>query len=190
MSETTSEPTPEQESEGGDTAPRRSFLMRLGAIVFGGLATLIPVGTGVAALFDPLRKRARSTDMVMVTRLAAIPEDGVPKKFTVETDRVDAWTTYQQTPVGAIYLRRVDDSVAALNVVCPHAGCFVALAPDRSRFACPCHKSSFDLDGVIDDPGSPSPRDMDSLEVEVRNGDEVWVRFQSFQSGRAEKTPV
>jgi hypothetical protein len=31
---------------------------------------------------------------------------------------------------------------------------------------------------------------MDSLEVEVRDGDEVWVRFQHFLPGREDKTPV
>jgi Rieske Fe-S protein len=128
--------------------------------------------------------------MVRVTRLGAVPESGVPKKFTIATDRVDAWSTYQSTPSGAVYLRRTEDGIAALNVVCPHAGCFVALMPDNSRFGCPCHKSSFDLDGVINDPSSPSPRDMDALEVEVRNGDEVWVRFQNYLAGRSEKTPV
>lgn len=126
----------------------------------------------------------------MVTRLSSVPEGGAPRKFTISTDRVDAWTTYADTPVGAVYLRRAGNDVSALNVVCPHAGCFVGLAQDKSRFVCPCHKSSFDLDGVVNDPASPSPRDLDDLEVEVRNGDEVWVRYQNFLPGREEKTPV
>jgi menaquinol-cytochrome c reductase iron-sulfur subunit len=128
--------------------------------------------------------------MVLVTRLSAVRADGAPQKFTVTSDRTDAWATYADTPIGAVYLRRIGDEVVALNTVCPHAGCFVGLAPDRSRFACPCHKSSFDLDGVVNDPASPSPRDMDVLETEVRNGDEVWVRFQHFLPGREDKTPV
>ena len=172
-----------------DTAPRRNFLASVSAIFVGAAAAVIPVATSVFAVFDPLRRRANGGDMVMVTRLGAVPESGVPKKFTIESDRVDAWTTYHNTPVGAVYLRRTESGVAALNVVCPHAGCFVGLAPDHTRFACPCHKSSFDLDGRINDPGSPSPRDMDELDVEIRDG-EVWVRFQNFQPGRAEKTPV
>ena len=64
------------------------------------------------------------------------------------------------------------------------------LNDDESGFACPCHRSSFDLDGAVDDPSSPSPRDMDALDVEVRNGDEVWVRFQNFLPGREDKTAV
>lgn len=169
---------------------RRGFLQRLAAIFVGGLAAVIPVSAGFATLFDPLRRGGGDSGMVRVTRLSALPSDGTPQKFTVESDRVDAWATYTDTPVGAVYLRRRDDSVVALNVVCPHAGCFVRLAPDKSRFACPCHNSSFDLDGTVNDPASPAPRAMDALAVEVRDGDEVWVRFQNFLPGRDEKVPV
>jgi hypothetical protein len=31
---------------------------------------------------------------------------------------------------------------------------------------------------------------MDALEVEIRGGDEVWVRFQQYLPGREDKTPV
>lgn len=180
--ESMSDPTP-------DAPARRTFLAAVGATVVGGLAALAPVAAGAAALLDPLRRGRRDRGMVRVATLSSVPESGVPRKFTVETDQVDAWTTYAETPVGAVYLRRDGDTVRALNVVCPHAGCFVGLAPDNARFACPCHKSSFDLDGRINDPASPSPRDMDELDVEIR-GEEVWVRFQNFLPGRDEKTPV
>ncbi|MDX1645589.1 MAG: Rieske 2Fe-2S domain-containing protein [Longimicrobiales bacterium] len=173
-----------------ETPARRSFLARLGAMVVGGVAAIVPIGAGAAALLDPLRRGSRDTGMVRVTRLAALPEDGTPQKFTVEADRVDAWSTYSDTPVGAVYLRRTEDSVVALNVVCPHAGCFVRLVPDDSRFRCPCHNSSFALDGTVDDPASPAPRPMDALAVEVRDDGGVWVRFQNFLPGREEKVPV
>ena len=173
-----------------DDDGRRTFLAGASALALGGLATLAPIGAAIAAILDPLRRGGGDNGMVLVTRLAAVPEDGSPRKFTVTSDRTDAWATYADTPVGAVYLRRVGDEVRALNVVCPHAGCFVGVAPDGSRFACPCHRSSFDLDGVVNDPSSPSPRDMDVLDVEVRNDDEVWVRFQNFLPGREDKTPV
>ena len=174
-----------QEPEG-----RRNFLSGAAALAVGALATLAPIGVAITTVLDPLRRSTKSNGMVLVTRLSAVPEDGSPRKFTVSADRTDAWATYTDTPVGAVYLRRVGDDALALNVVCPHAGCFVGVADDGARFACPCHRSSFDLDGVVNDPTSPSPRDMDELEVEVRNEDEVWVRFQNFLPGRDEKTPV
>lgn len=169
---------------------RRDFLVGVSAVAAGTLAILAPIGAAVVSLLDPLRREKPSSEMVLVARTSAIPEDGSPRKFTVTADRTDAWAAYDDSPVGAVYLRRSGDEVRALNVVCPHAGCFVGVAKDNSRFSCPCHLSSFDLDGAVDDPTSPSPRDMDTLDVEVRNGDEVWVRFQNFLPGRAEKTPV
>jgi Rieske Fe-S protein len=172
--------------------PRRNFIASLSAIIVGGVASIVPIAAGATALLDPLRRRKDDDagGLILVTKLAAIPEDGTPKKFTVESDRVDAWTTYANTPVGAVYLRTTPEGITALNVECPHAGCFVGLATDRTHFACPCHHSRFALDGVVNDPASPSPRAMDSLDVEVRNGDEIWVRFQKFLPGREEKTSV
>lgn len=169
--------------------PRRSFLKSLSALMVGGLAGLAPIAAGGWALLDPLRRRGADRGMIRVTSLSALPGDGSPRRFTLEDDRVDGWATYTDVPIGAVYLRRDGDGVAALNVVCPHAGCSVGLTADRSRFACPCHKSSFDLDGTVNDPASPAPRGMDSLEVEVR-GTDVWVRFQNFLPGREDKTPV
>lgn len=174
-----------------DGAPRRNFLAAMGAVIAGGLAGVAPALAGVATLLDPLRRTRDDQAMVMVTKLPVLPADGVPRKFTVSTDRVDGWTTYQNTPVGAVYLRRTEENeLRCLNVVCPHAGCFVNLAPGATHFACPCHRSRFALDGSIDDPASPSPRAMDELECEIRNDDEVWVRFQNFQPGQEHKVPI
>lgn len=169
---------------------RRGFLTGVAALTVGVAAAAAPLLSGLAVFLDPLRRRRDDSALVQVTHMAVLPEDGVPRKFTVQSDHTDAWNTHKNVPVGAVYLRRTSNGVVALNVVCPHAGCFVGLAPDRSRFQCPCHKSSFDLDGTINDPASPSPRNMDELEVEVRNGDEIWIRFQNFQPGQPEKIPV
>ena len=42
--------------------PRRSFLASISAIVVGGLATIVPLGAGAAALLDPLRDRGEEDD--------------------------------------------------------------------------------------------------------------------------------
>ncbi len=169
---------------------RRGFLAGIAAVAAAGFAFLAPVWSGIRVALDPLGRTREDPDLVPVASLAALPADGVPRKFRILADKVDAWNTHVNVPVGAVYLRRTGDSVEALNVVCPHAGCFVNLSPDRSRFVCPCHKSSFSLDGAVNDPASPSPRDMDALDVEVRDGDQIWVRFRNFLPGRAEKLPV
>lgn len=176
--------------------PRRSFLTALGAIVTGGIALLAPLAAGIYTFLGPvLGRRAPGVAgaggrVVRVATLDSLPADGVPRKFAVIADQVDAWTQRSQVPVGAVYLRRTsDDVIAALNVICPHAGCFVSYRPDRGGFLCPCHDSTFAVNGDINDENSPSPRGLDALEVELR-GQEIWVRFQNFKTGKHEKVPV
>ena len=133
--------------------------------------------------FDPLRKKAKAGEFVFVASLTALPEDGLPRKFPVIAGHTDAWNKFPPAPVGAVYLRRTGKTVEALNVVCPHAGCFVDFNSETKSFLCPCHNSTFALNGKISDPSSPSPRAMDKLSAQIRNGTEVWVKFQNFQAG-------
>jgi len=171
--------------------PRRDFVKKFLSGVIGTLLGLVPLGAGLTVLFDPLRRKSAASDATRITTLEAIPNDGIPIKFPVLATRVDAWNKFTQVPIGAVYLRRMpDNKLEAFNVVCPHAGCFVDFLPDRGKFLCPCHNSTFTLAGKIDDPSSPAPRGMDSLEVELRGGKEVWVKFRNFEAGHAEKIPV
>lgn len=171
----------------GGRPPRRTFLQAAGALIAGGVAFIAPAVAGAATLLDPLRRGRRDTSLVRVSTLSALPDGGGPRRVRVLSDRSDAWTRYEETPVGAVFLRREGDRVQALNVICPHAGCSVNLAPDGTHFACPCHRSRFALDGTRE--AGPSPRDLDALEVEVRDG-EVWVRFEDFRPGTEDKIPL
>lgn len=170
---------------------RRDFMKKASAVVLGGLASAAPVAAGLTVFLDPLRRTAADGDFIQVTSMEALPEDGMPRKFSIVADRIDAWNKVPEVPIGAVYLRKsASGQVEALNVVCPHAGCFVDFSPERKLFGCPCHNSSFALSGDVSDPKSPSPRGLDSLEIEIRNGTEVWVKFQNFVPGREEKISV
>jgi menaquinol-cytochrome c reductase iron-sulfur subunit len=174
----------------GAPPSRRGFLKQAVAAAISLLLGLIPVAAGLEVLLDPLRRKSGSAGPVRVTTLEALPADGIPRKFSIVAVRQDAWNR-ATAPIGAVYLRRTaDGALQALNVVCPHAGCFVDFVAARSGYFCPCHNSSFRVDGRIENPASPAPRGMDSLPVEVRNGNEIWVEFRNFEAGRAEKIPV
>jgi Rieske Fe-S protein len=58
----------------------------------------------------------------------------------------------------------------------------VVYDPQKKGFFCPCHSASFDRDGKRSGSDCPSPRDMDTLEVELR-GREVWVDYRKFRTG-------
>jgi len=170
---------------------RRGFLKIFLASSISAILGLVPALAGLRVLLDPLRRISVAGGAVKVTSLDALPPDGVPRKFSVIADREDAWNKFRQVPVGAVYLRRTTGGkLEALNVVCPHAGCFVDFNSTKEKFICPCHNSAFAVDGKIADASSPAARGLDALDVEVRNEKEVWVKFQNFEAGKAEKIPV
>lgn len=172
----------------GPEPERRKFLTEAAAILCGGLAVLAPFAAGVWAFLDPLRRKSAAATFLPVIDLAAVPDDGLPRQFAVIAERADAWTGFAAEPVGAVYLRRVkgSETVEALSATCPHAGCFVEMEPGGTCFRCPCHNSTFTLDGGIVNP-SPSPRPMDALECRVAKNGEVEVKWQKFRAGIAEK---
>jgi Rieske Fe-S protein len=175
---------------------RRGFLAGAAALVIGGIVGLVPMGAGLLVLLDPIFKRKAKADaagggedarpFLRVASLEALPADGTPVQVPVIADLTDAWNREPNQPVGAVYLRKVGkDQVECLNAICPHAGCFVGYSPDRKVFQCPCHTSSFKLDGDRILP-SPSPRSMDPQKVELKQ-DEVWVQFVNYYPGHAER---
>ena len=135
-----------------------------------------------------------------VAPLGAIPEDGMPRRFEIVSDRVDAWSFIPGQAIGAIFLSRQkvepgQPEVVAFHATCPHAGCTVAFNVDTNAFLCPCHNSSFDKDGKkmdLSGRSNPSPRGLDKLEVNqdklARDG-EVWVKYLNYYTGRKDMKP-
>jgi len=176
-----------------ESPDRRQFITKAAAMVCGGAATLVPVTAGLMTVMDPLRRGAATGHSFQrVANLSSLPDDGTPRRFEIIAGRVDAWNRFPNVAVGAIFLRRVGpDKVEALNVICPHAGCPVEFKPATKNFLCPCHDSQFNLDGsLVAGARSPSPRALDALEVELRAGLDVYVKFQNFEAGKSHKVPV
>jgi len=179
---------------------RRTFFAAAAAVVTGSIALVVPLGAGIASFLTPLFRKSKSSD-VRVALLDQVPDDGMPRYFPVIADRVDAWTRYPAQRIGAVYLVRKPGEVQplAFTAKCPHAGCFIGYAAGSNVFNCPCHTSSFNLDGTrVRGDSEVSPRDMDPLPVEIRQvttadgGElaEVWVEFIDFQTGHKERIPT
>lgn len=174
---------------------RRGVLHWLGALLSSalGLALTVP---GVGYLLSPVQKRresdATSGDPTFpVAQLDEIPDvtqGGAPLRATVMASGLrDAWNRLDGVRLGSVWLLRRKDTVTCLSTVCPHAGCSIDFDAARQGFACPCHSSRFDLEGKRSE--GPSPRDMDRLEVEVKDG-EVRCRYQRFRLAVVRKEVV
>jgi Rieske Fe-S protein len=175
---------------------RRGFLTKLFALAGGGAALLAPAALGAVSFLSPLRQKGDTAVLFELDSIDRLPEDGTPVKFpVVAKELTNAWNRYPNEPVGAIYLRRTVKAdgkvgVEALQVVCPHAGCTIMFESDEKggRFICPCHNAVFDLSGKRAEEASPSPRDMDSLDVEIAENGKIRVKFYNFTLGTAKKT--
>ena len=192
---------------------RRNFFWALLAIVAGGIVGIVPLALGLYTfLVGPFQKKqtplnyeseedqGAASNEYFVAPLGALPEDGMPRRFEIVADRVDAWSFIPGQAIGAIFLSRQkvepgQSEVLAFHATCPHAGCTVAFNVDTNAFLCPCHNSSFGKDGKkIDLSGrsNPSPRGLDKLEVNqdklARDG-EVWVKYVNYYTGRKDMKP-
>jgi Rieske Fe-S protein len=196
-----SNPGAPQKPGGGSTAKadggedRRGFVA-IAAGAVGAIVAAVPVLAGLRVFADPLTrtpKKKATEDVttedgkIRVTTLDAIPQVGKVYRFAVILTREDKWNLYPPGPVGAVFLRRTNGEKppVAFTSVCPHLGCSVDIKGDT--FKCPCHNSTWTIDGVRINPEScPSPRDLDELEVEVR-GNDVFVGYKRFRGGIEEK---
>lgn len=196
--------SPEPDSaipESAEGQPRRNFVSCVLAGVISAVVGLVPMVTGLLFFLGPLFKKtdagaaveggvAKDAEgRVKVANLESLPADGSPRKFTVNDDREDAWNMFLNQQVGAVYLKKGEGKqVACLNVICPHLGCSVDYRSEQNDYYCPCHLSSFALDGSKQN--DIPPRDLDELDVKVDENGDVWVKFQDYKAGEATQIPV
>jgi Rieske Fe-S protein len=153
-----------------------------------GLLVAVPA---VAYFVAPLRRKrgGEGSDPAFVDAgpLSEFPM-GEWSLRALELVRTDGW---RETRVRhAIWVRRRGEGSQALTVlssICPHLGCPVNWHPEQGEFVCPCHRGTFASDGQRI--GGPPPRSMDPLEFQVRGG-RLWVRWQDFKIGVAERVAV
>ena len=169
---------------------RREFLKGAACAALGACAIGVPIVAGVRVLVAPIGPHDGKGHVVKLTTLAALPAGAAPLLFQVFVERSDAWTRHPLTAIGAVFLQRTGErAVRAFNASCPHLGCAVEWRTESKTYFCPCHTSAFSPDGGIIAP-SPAARGLDVLEIEVREDDGVWVRFQDFKAGIAQKIAV
>ena len=174
-----------------ESNPRRSFMSMAAALV-AAVVTAVPTGIGALFFLGPaLRKKSQDDDgapfLDVGVTVDALPADGRPMLASVIADQVDAWSGYPSRAVGSVWLRRIDEQVIAFNTVCPHLGCSVEHRDAENDFFCPCHSSTFDIDGTK--VNQIPPRNMDALDVKVEAG-RVLVRYENYRAGSTEKVPV
>lgn len=168
---------------------RREFLKTAACAAFGTACILPPIVAGITVLTAPIREAVSDGIKVKLTTLDALPP-GPPRLFAVSVERTDAWTRHARNAVGSVFLERTGEkTVKAVSASCPHLGGSIEYRTEKKDYYCPIHDSAFAANGDVVQP-SPAMRGLDTLEVEIRAGGEVWVKFQEFKAGISEKIAV
>jgi len=197
------------EASGTGEPARRSFLIEALTGLCSLILVAVPSVIGGLFFLDPILRRegsdaegssngGRRDDDGFIrlnTTTDAVPDDGTPVAVTVIDDLTDAWNRFSNVPIGSVWLRKVGDQIVAFSSICPHLGCSVDFRRGNNDFYCPCHTSSFSLDG--EKTNRVPPRDLDSLEVSIRSngqeapdGSEVWVKYQTFVKATEERIAI
>jgi cytochrome b6-f complex iron-sulfur subunit len=124
---------------------------------------------GLAALWSALVTLAFATvGALRLPRAAVVP---VPsRKFRVTLPEALAPGDAFVPPGRSVAVFRDADGVYAVSTVCTHLGCIVK--KDARGFACPCHGSTFALDGTVTK--GPAPKALAWLAVTSAPGG-GWV---------------
>lgn len=129
---------------------RRSFLkMGLGAL---GTLALLEVGGASLVFMKP-----RSLE----GEFGSLVNAGTVDSFTAGS--------VVEFPDGRFFLvRSPEGGFLAVYRRCTHLGCSVNWEPEQNRFFCPCHSSTFDPLGNVENP--PAPRALDTFPVQIADG--------------------
>jgi menaquinol-cytochrome c reductase iron-sulfur subunit len=179
---------PLDEAMANNDPNRRWFLSILAGLLMVVIGCLVAI-PALGYCFAPLRRRSGSAEGGFhdVGPLADIPMEQW-RLLSLEIVQEDGWRKTRARH--SIWARRRgagEHEITVLSSICPHLGCPINWLTDRSQFNCPCHGGIFDAEGRHT--GGPPPRAMDPLDYEVRAG-RLWVRWQEFKIGVADRVPV
>jgi menaquinol-cytochrome c reductase iron-sulfur subunit len=142
---------------------RRSFFARatqiLGAAIGGGL--------GIPALIYLIKgpntlSPGGFVDAADLTQLK--PREPVEVSF--QRIRKDGWKLITEKSTAWV-VKLSDSETVAYSPSCTHLGCAYHWESAKNEFVCPCHTTSFSVDGKV--LGGPAPRPLDRYPVKVQD---------------------
>ncbi len=78
-----------------------------------------------------------------------------------------------------IWMIRLEERIAALNIICTHLGCIPNWLPNDRKFKCPCHGSGYYPNGVNFE--GPTPRPLERFRLYIEDGLVVVDKSKKYQ---------
>ena len=143
---------------------RRSFYASIINCLAGIIAAAAAAPAAIYLLGKP--KRPVTHDWVEVSDLSQL-QVGEPAEIVYNRERIDGWRKIDEKTTTWL-VRTGEDSVVAYNPACTHLGCAYHWDTTARAFECPCHGSSFAIDGKVT--GGPAPRPLDRYASRIEGG--------------------
>jgi Rieske Fe-S protein len=154
---------------------RRLFFAQVIRLLQAGLALFLAIPVVRYILYPILETRASDGMWSSAGNVSEIPI-GEPQKRTFLVAEHDGWSE-RRVERSVWVVRYNEDRAAVYNALCPHQGCAINWKAEAQSFKCPCHESSFNLDGGVTN--GPSPRGLDKLEYKTDSG-VLLVKYQNW----------
>ena len=119
----------------------------------------------LAYLFAKPRTKKRS-DWVQAADLAQL-KVRQPEEVVFHRARVDGWRVVNEKTTA--WVVKLDErNAVAYAPSCTHLGCAYHWDEQLKNFICPCHTSTFAMDGKV--VAGPAPRPLDRYAIQVKDG--------------------
>jgi menaquinol-cytochrome c reductase iron-sulfur subunit len=142
---------------------RRSFPIA----VIGGLWALMSAALALPAavyLLTPPRSAKNEGEWIDAGDISRLPV-GIPEEVVFRRTRVDGWKiTSEKTTAWVV--KKNEKDVVAFAPQCTHLGCAYHYQSRTKEFLCPCHTSTFSIEGAV--LTGPAPRPLDRYDIRLK----------------------
>ena len=134
-----------------------SLIYGLWALISGAMA----LPAAIYLMVPPKSKKSSSwIEAGDITQL----KPGVPEEVVFRRNRLDGWKVSSEKSTAWV-IKKAEGEIVAFTPQCTHLGCAYSYDDKNKEFLCPCHTSTFGLDGKV--LTGPAPRALDRYEVKV-----------------------
>src|SRR5580704_2022042 len=124
---------------------RRKFYILLINGIMGLISAALAIPAAVYLLFPP--KVRKASQWVKTADLSTIPA-GKPTEISFQRTRADGWQLITEKATAWV-VKQPNNDVVAFTPNCTHLGCAFHWDEASHTFLCPCHTSSFSIDGKV-----------------------------------------
>jgi menaquinol-cytochrome c reductase iron-sulfur subunit len=133
--------------------------------ILGGLWATIAAALGLPTAFYLLSppKSRKPSGWIEAGDITRLPMN-TPEEVVFRRTRVDGWKVTSEKDTAWV-IRKSANEVVAFTPQCTHLGCAYQWVERTKEFLCPCHTSTFGVDGSV--LTGPAPRPLDRYEVKL-----------------------